>query len=116
MTEQPWETHDRLCSRRHHQVAYPREACSECRAVAAARTEGLIEGDAKGRREGERIGTQKALIAWEEAEPLHDAEVRADERERAVQRVQRLHQHWHDFTAQSVLSERDVIAAIKGES
>lgn len=34
----------------------------------------------------------------------------------AVQRVEALHQHWHDFTAQSVLSERDVIAAIKGGS
>lgn len=38
--------------------------------------DGLVEGDAKGRREGERIGIQKALVAWKEAEPLHDAEVR----------------------------------------
>ena len=64
MSEQPWETHDRLCPNRRPTVAFPNSACSGCRAVVAARAEGyargLIEGDSGGRREGYRSGYDTA--------------------------------------------------------
>ena len=37
----PWETHDRLCSRRNPRVAYPGRICEECAAIAQARAEAL---------------------------------------------------------------------------
>ncbi len=53
----------------------------------------------------EQRGIQKALIAWQEAEPLHDMEVLAA----AVQRVEALRgRPW--------LYANEVIAAIKGGS
>jgi hypothetical protein len=40
MSEQPWETHDKLCSSRRPSVAYPRRACPECGSIDMARREG----------------------------------------------------------------------------
>lgn len=132
MSGQPWETHDPLCPNRRPTVAFPNSACSGCRAVVAARAEvvtvdlegdfnyvkgyndGLVEGDAKGRREGERIGQERVLIAWKEAEPLHDAEVRADEREKAIERVEA----WldRDEWGEAEFVRSAVIDALRGES
>ena len=76
--------------------------------------DGLVEGDAKGRREGERIGQERVLIAWKEAEPLHDAEVRADEREKAIERVEA----WldRDEWGEAEFVRSAVIDALRGES
>lgn len=76
--------------------------------------DGLVEGDAKGRREGEQIGQERVLIAWKEAEPLHDAEVRADEREKAIERVEA----WldRDEWGEAEFVRSAVIDALRGES
>lgn len=77
-------------------------------------SDGLVEGDAKGRREGEQIGQERVLIAWKEAEPLHDAEVRADEREKAIERVEA----WldRDEWGEAEFVRSAVIDALRGES
>ena len=76
--------------------------------------DGLVEGDAKRRREGKRIGQERVLIAWKEAEPLHDAEVRADEREKAIERVEA----WldRDEWGEAEFVRSAVIDALRGES
>jgi hypothetical protein len=60
----------------------------------------------------EQRGIQKALIAWQEAEPLHDAEVLAA----AVERVEAL--RYEEFTdvleGIEWVDRAEVIAAIKG--
>ena len=118
MSEQPWETHDPLCPNRRPTVAFPNSACSECRAVVAARAEGyargLIEGDHGGRREGYRSGYdagKDAVMTDSYAQAV--AEGQRDEREACIALVETVAQSGAYIDYVEIDS---VIAAIRARS
>lgn len=118
MSEQPWETHDRLCPNRRPTIAFPNSACSGCRAVVAARAEGyargLIEGDHGGRREGYRSGYdagKDAVMTDSYAQAV--AEGQRDEREACIALVETVAQSGASIDYVEIDS---VIAAIRARS